>query len=182
MKILDLLKIVSLTTLLVFTVNTQAAKKAKKVDKSAEHKANYEKKIKVNNDTIGVIAGVINYVCPKLVAKSTKICNVKDPVASAVGFQKQLVQKGTIDDLDDMEEAELKKAIKTRKILHQAAAMQFYDAVEQFKLHYPERKKAKAFAAKKKWQLAAQHEEMAWQYLVKTASRGIFTKKMVDGK
>lgn len=174
MKLLNLFKVLGLVSSLVFVVSTVSAKE--------DYKANYEKKVKVNDDTIGVIAGVINYVCPKLVDASTKICNTKDPVASAVGFQKQLVQKGSIDDLDDMEPKELQKALKDRKILHKEAALQFYDAVEQFKLHYPERKKAKEFAAKKKWQDAARHEEMAWQYLVKTASRGIFTKKMVDGE
>ncbi|MBT3981157.1 MAG: hypothetical protein HOE90_07370 [Bacteriovoracaceae bacterium] len=147
-----------------------------------DYKAKYVEKQKVNNDTIGIIAGVINYVCPKLVSKSTKICKVKDPVGSAVGFQKQLLGKGDIDDLDDISDKELKAALKKRKILHKEGAMQFYDAVEQFKMHYPERKLATDFAAKKKWRQAFQHEEMAWQFLVKCASRGIFAKKMVDGE
>ncbi len=43
----------------------------------------YQEKVKQNDGTIGVIAGVINYVCPKLVPASTKICNPDDPVASA---------------------------------------------------------------------------------------------------
>ena len=147
-----------------------------------DYKADYAKKVKVNDDTIGVIAGVINYVCPKLVAKSTKVCNAKDPVGSAVRFQKQLLGSGDIDDLDDMDDAPRAKAMKTRKILHVDAAMQFYDAVEQFKSHMPLRAKAKAFAKKKNYKDAALHEQMAWQYLVKCASRGIFTKKMVDGE
>jgi len=146
------------------------------------YEAKYLAKVKVNNDTIGIIAGVINYVCPKLVGNSKKICTPKNPVGSAVAFQKQLLGKGTIDDLDDLDDADLKKTLKKRKILHKEGAMQFYDAVEQFKMHFAPRKKAKEFAAKKKWKDAFLNEEMAWQYLVKCASRGIFAKKMVDGE
>ena len=142
----------------------------------------YLAKYKVNDETIVTIAGVINYVCPKLVKNASKICNKKDPVGSAVAFQKQLLGKGTIDDLDDMEDDELKKTLKKRKILHKEGAMQFYDAVEQFKKHFAPRKKAKEYAAKGKWKEASLNEEMTFQYLVKCASRGIFAKKMVDGE
>ncbi|MDP6728820.1 MAG: hypothetical protein QF675_02505, partial [SAR324 cluster bacterium] len=45
----------------------------------ADARANYEEKVNVNDQTIGVIAGVINYVCPKLVDPSVGICNPKDP-------------------------------------------------------------------------------------------------------
>ena len=116
--------------------------------KEASDEAKYLKKYKVNDETIVTIAGVINYVCPKLVKNASKICNKKDPVGSAVAFQKQLLGKGTIDDLDDLDDDELKKTLKKRKILHKEGAMQFYDAVEQFKKHFAPRKKAKAFALK----------------------------------
>ncbi|MBC8257478.1 MAG: hypothetical protein H8E38_00530 [SAR324 cluster bacterium] len=145
----------------------------------ADAKANYEKKVGVNDATIGVIAGVINYVCPKLVDASLKVCNPKDPVGSAVGVQKVM---GDLQELDDMDPDELIEELTDRKILHVDAAMQFFDAVEQFKLHYPLRAAAKESAAKGEWEDAARSEEMAWQYLVKTASRGIFAKKMVDGE
>ena len=52
----------------------------------------YQEKVKQNDGTIGVIAGVINYVCPKLVPASTNICNPDDPVGSAVGVQKYMEQ------------------------------------------------------------------------------------------
>ncbi|MGK5094709.1 hypothetical protein WDW89_22195 [Deltaproteobacteria bacterium TL4] len=144
-----------------------------------DYKAKYESKVAENDATIGVIAGVINYVCPKIVEASTGICNPKDPVGSALGIQKQM---GDIDELDELGDAELNKDLKSKKILHVNAAMQLYDAVEQFKEHYPLRKVAKEMAKQGKWQEALLNEEMAWQYLVKTASRGIFAKKMVDGE
>ncbi|RLA64566.1 MAG: hypothetical protein DRQ88_00470 [Epsilonproteobacteria bacterium] len=150
--------------------------------KDASDEIKYLKKVQVNDETIVTIAGVINYVCPKLVKNASKLCNKKDPVGSAVAFQKQLLGKGTIEDLDDLDDDDLKKTLKKRKILHKEGAMQFYDAVEQFKKHFAPRKKAKAFALKSKWKEASLHEEMAWQYLVKCASRGIFAKKMVDGE
>lgn len=138
-----------------------------------DYKANYQAKIKQNDATIGVIAGVINYVCPKLVPASTKICNPKDPVSSAVGIQKYMEQFWDKEE-DDIEDA------KMPELLHKGAAFQFWDAVEQFKMHFPYREKAKKLAAQGKWQDALLNEEMAFQYLVKTASRGIFAKKMVD--
>lgn len=144
-----------------------------------DFQARYKAKVKENDDTIKVIADVINYVCPKLVEASTKICKKEDPVGSAVGVQKQM---GELDELDGMDEKTLQTTLKQRKILHTKAAMQFYDAVEQFKKHYPDRENAKKMAAEGKWQDALLHEEMAWQGLVKTADRGIFSKKMVDGQ
>ncbi len=69
--------LISLSLLLFFSTLVQANNK--------EYKKLYLKKIKVNDATIGVIAGVINYVCPKLVKSAKKICNLKDPVGSAVG-------------------------------------------------------------------------------------------------
>jgi len=54
--------------------------------------------------------------------------------------------------------------------------------VEQFKPHFGYRAKAKELAAKNEWQDAFLNEEMAFQYLVKCASRGIFAKKLVDGE
>jgi hypothetical protein len=145
----------------------------------ADGKASYEEKLKVNDETIGVIAGVINYICPKLVEASVGICNPQDPVATAVGIQQQM---GDVDVIDELDDDELEAHLKSQKVLHTAAAMQFYDAVEQFKMHYPYRNKAKELAAAGKWDDAFLNEEMAWQYLVKTASRGIFAKKMVDGE
>lgn len=145
----------------------------------ADNQKRYQDKVKVNDETIGVIAGVINYICPKLVDASTNICNPKDPVGSAVGIQKQM---GDIEELDELDKDELAEELSEKKVLHVEAAMQFYDAVEQFKLHYPLRDKAKKAAEQGDWSTAAMSEEMAWQYLVKTASRGIFAKKMVDGE
>jgi hypothetical protein len=135
----------------------------------------YEGKVKQNDDTIGVIAGVINYVCPRLVPSSTKICNPDDPVGSAVGVQKYMEQNWDKEE-DDIEDAEMPE------LLNEKAAFQFWDAVEQFKQHYPWREKAKKAAGQGDWQDAFLNEEMAWQYLVKCASRGIFAKKIVDGE
>lgn len=87
----------------------------------ADAKASYQEKVKVNDATIGVIAGVINYVCPKLVDPSLGICNPADPVGSAVGIQKQM---GDLDELDELDADELAEELAERKILHVAAAMQ----------------------------------------------------------
>ena len=140
-------------------------------------KAKYDDKVKVNDSTIGVIAGVINYVCPKLIpaASAGKICNAKEPVGSAVGVQKYMEQNWNKEE-DDIEDA------KMPELLNKTAALQFWDAVEQFKGHFPWREKAKAAAAKGDMYNAFLNEEMAWQYLVKCASRGIFSKKIVDGE
>ena len=140
-----------------------------------DYKLKYQEKVKQNDSTIGVIAGVINYVCPKLVPASTKICNPDDPVGSAVEVQKYMEQNWDKEE-DDIEDAEMPE------LLNKKAALQFWDAVEQFKQHYPYREKAKKAAEKGEWQDAFLNEEMAWQYLVKCASRGIFAKKIVDGE
>ncbi len=142
-----------------------------------DYKANYEAKVKQNDDTIGIIGGVINYVCPKLIpaAQAGKICNEKDPVGSAVAVQKYMEQNWNKED-EDIEDA------KMPELLNKTAALQFWDAVEQFKMHFPYREKAKQAAKENKWQDAFLNEEMAWQYLVKCASRGIFAKKIVDGE
>jgi len=139
------------------------------------YKLEYQAKVKQNEGTIAIIAGVINYVCPKLVPASTKICNPDDPVGSAVGVQKYMEQNWNKDE-DDIEDA------KMPELLNKKAALQFWDAVEQFKEHIPYREKAKKAAEKGDWQNALLNEEMAWQYLVKCASRGIFAKKIVDGE
>ena len=139
------------------------------------YKLDYQAKVKQNDATIGIIAGVINYVCPRLVPASTKICNPDDPVGSAVGVQKYMEQNWDKEE-DDIEDAEMPE------LLNKKAALQFWDAVEQFKLHFPYREKAKEAAAQGDWQDALLNEEMAWQYLVKCASRGIFAKKIVDGE
>lgn len=140
-----------------------------------DYKKDYHAKVKVNDETIGIIAGVINYVCPKLVPGSTKICNPEDPVGSAVGVQKYMEQNWDKEE-DDIEDAEMPE------LLNKKAALQFWDAVEQFKLHFPYRDKAKKASEKGDWENALLNEEMAWQYLVKCASRGIFAKKIVDGE
>ncbi len=139
------------------------------------YEADYNAKSKQNDATIAIIAGVINYVCPRLVPASTKICYAKDPVGSAVGIQKYMGKYWDPEE-DDIEDA------KMPKLLNKTAALQFWDAVEQFKEHMPYRAKAKEMAAKEKWYDAFLNEEMAWQYLVKCASRGIFAKKIVDGE
>ena len=139
------------------------------------YKLDYQEKVKQNDGTIGIIAGVINYVCPRLVPASTKICNPDDPVGSAVGVQKYMEQNWDKEE-DDIEDAEMPE------LLNKKAALQFWDAVEQFKLHFPYREKAEKAAEQGDWQDALLNEEMAWQYLVKCASRGIFAKKIVDGE
>ena len=139
------------------------------------YKLNYQAKVKQNDGTIGIIAGVINYVCPKLVPASTKICNPDDPVGSAVGVQTYMEQNWDKEE-DDIEDADMPE------LLNKKAALQFWDAVEQFKQHYPWREKAAKAAGQGDWQDAFLNEEMAWQYLVKCASRGIFAKKIVDGE
>ncbi len=139
------------------------------------YKLDYQEKVKQNDATIGIIAGVINYVCPKLVPASTKICNPDDPVGSAVGVQKYMEQNWDKEE-DDIEDAQMPE------LLNKKAALQFWDAVEQFKLHYPWREKAKKASEKGDYYNAFLNEEMAWQYLVKCASRGIFAKKIVDGE
>ncbi len=139
------------------------------------YKLNYQAKVKQNDGTIAIIAGVINYVCPKLVPASAKVCNSDDPVGSAVGVQKYMEQNWDKEE-DDIEDA------KMPELLNKTAALQFWDAVEQFKFHFPYREKAKKAAAQGNWHDALLNEEMAWQYLVKCASRGIFAKKIVDGE
>ena len=138
-------------------------------------KLEYQAKVKQNDATIAIIAGVINYVCPRLVPASTQICNPDDPVGSAVGVQKYMEQNWDKEE-DDIEDA------KMPELLNKTAALQFWDAVEQFKYHFPYREKAKEAAEKGNWEDALLNEEMAWQYLVKCASRGIFAKKIVDGE
>jgi len=142
-----------------------------------DYKVKYENKVAENDATIGVIAGVINYVCPKLIPASSagKICNPEDPVGSAVGVQKYMETNWNKEE-DDIEDAEMPE------LLNKSAALQFWDAVEQFKPHFGYREKAKALAEKNEWQDAFLNEEMAFQYLVKCASRGIFAKKLVDGE
>jgi hypothetical protein len=139
------------------------------------YKLGYQAKVKQNDGTIGIIAGVINYVCPRLVPASTQICNPDDPVGSAVGVQKYMEQNWDKEE-DDIEDADMPE------LLNKKAALQFWDAVEQFKLHYPYRAKALKASEQGEWQDALLNEEMAWQYLVKCASRGIFAKKIVDGE
>jgi len=151
-------------TVALWVVGLQAAE---------DYKAKYQAKVKQNDGTIGVIAGVINHVCPKLVPKKTRICNAKDPVGSAVGIQKYMERNWDKEE-DDIEDADMPP------LLHKEAALQFWDAVEQFKLHFPYRSKAKKLASNRQWEDAFLNEEMAFQYLVKCASRGIFAKKMVD--
>ncbi len=139
------------------------------------YKLDYQAKVKQNDGTIGIIDGVINYVCPRLVPASTQICNPDDPVGSAVGVQKYMEQNWDKEE-DDIEDADMPE------LLNKKAALQFWDAVEQFKLHYPYRAKALKASEQGEWQDALLNEEMAWQYLVKCASRGIFAKKIVDGE
>ena len=143
---------------------------------SAEnYKLDYQAKVKQNDGTIAIIAGVINYICPRLVPGKTKICNPNDPVGSAVGVQKYMEQYWDKEE-DDIEDARMPELLSKR------GALQFWDAVEQFKLHFPYRAKAKKLAAQGQWYDAFLNEEMAWQFLVKCASRGIFAKKIVDGE
>ena len=162
---------------LVFSIITLIAFLCLAGNATAEenYELKYQEKVKQNDGTIGVIAGVINYVCPKLVPASTNICNPDDPVGSAVGVQKYMEQNWDKEE-DDIEDADMPE------LLNKKAALQFWDAVEQLKQHHPWREKAKKAAEQGDWQDALLNEEMAWQYLVKCASRGIFAKKIVDGE
>ena len=136
------------------------------------YKLAYQAKVKQNDGTIGIIAGVINYVCPKLVPVSTKICNPDEPVGSAVGVQKYMEQNWDKEE-DDIEDA------KMPELLNKKAALQFWDAVEQFKLHFPYREKAKKAAEQGAWQDALLNEEMAWQYLVQMRpAEGFLPRKL----
>ena len=128
----------------------------------AGDKESYEEKVGVNDGTIAIIAGVIIVVCPMIAPKGSAICKESDPVKKAVALAQHIEDEGEVQ--------------------HAAAAEQFYDAVEQFKQHYPLRAKAKDFAAKGDWKNAFGYEEFAWQYLVKTASKGINALKMASGQ
>ena len=128
----------------------------------AGDKEDYEAKVKQNDATIGVIAGVINYVCPKIAPANSPICATQDPVKKAVDLAKY-IDEG-------------------KEVQSQPAADQFFDAVEQFKQHYPLRDRAKDYAKKADFKNAFGYEEYAFQYLVKTATHGIAAKNIVDGK
>ena len=123
---------------LVFSIITLIAFLCLAGNATAEenYELKYQEKVKQNDGTIGVIAGVINYVCPKLVPASTNICNPDDPVGSAVGVQKYMEQNWDKEE-DDIEDAAMPE------LLNKKAALQFWDAVEQFKQHYPWREKRK---------------------------------------
>jgi hypothetical protein len=128
----------------------------------AGDKEDYEAKVKQNDETIGVIAGVINYVCPKIAPAASPICGTQDPVKKAVDLAKH-IDEG-------------------KPVQNQTAADQFSDAVEQFKQHYPLRERARDYAKKADFKNAFGYEEYAFQYLVKTATHGIAAKNIVDGK
>ena len=143
--------------------------------RAQNYKAQYEKQVKINDATIAKIGEVINYVCPRIVPSTAKCCNPKDPVASALAVEKYM-EKYWKKGEEDIEDA------KMPPLLNKKAALQFWDAVQQFKKHIPYRKKATEYAKKGDWQNALLNENMAWQYLVKCASRGIFAKKLVSGE
>ncbi len=128
----------------------------------AGDKESYLAKVKENDATIGIIEGEIEYVCPKIAPVGSDLCGGTDTVAKAVKLAQHIEEE--------------------KPVQNQRAADQFLDAVEQFKEHYPQRAKAKELAAKGDYAGAFGYEEFAWQYLVKTASRGVFAKKMVDGE
>ncbi len=128
----------------------------------AGDKEDYEAKVKQNDDTIGVIASVINGVCPKIAPPASPICATQDPVKKAVDLAKH-IEDG-------------------KPVQSQIAADQFFDAVEQFKQHYPLREKARQYAKNGDFKNAFGYEEYAFQYLVKTATHGIAAKNIVEGK
>ncbi len=134
-------------------------------------KAQYDKKVATNNFYVGVVAAVINSLCPKLV-KDSSICNTKDPVGTAVGIQ-TLMLSGE-EDVDDVEED-----VIASKFNSVDAAFQFFDAVEQFKPFLGLAKDEKAAADAKDWKTATITAELRWQYIVKVASRAAFAAKMV---
>ena len=135
-------------------------------------KAGYEAKVKTNDHYVGVVAGVVNTLCPMILTNPKKVCNKKDPVGSALGIQKVMLMG--FDDLDDVDEDKM-----ARKVTHVGAALQFFDAVEQFKGFFGPKKAAAAAAKKGNWKEASISEELAWQYIVKTASRAMFAKSML---
>jgi hypothetical protein len=128
----------------------------------AGDKESYEAKVKENDATIVVIAGVINEICPKIAPPGSALCNTQDAVKKAVELAKH-IDEG--------------KPVQSR-----TAADQFWDAVEQFKQHYPLRDKARDFAKKGDFKNAFGYEEYAFQYLVKAATHGIAAKNLVGAK
>jgi hypothetical protein len=134
-------------------------------------KADYEKKVKTNDFYVGVVAAVINGLCPKLV-KDKSVCNDKKPVETAVAIQKVMLSgKQDVDDVDE--------DVLAAKFNSVDAAFQFYDAVEQFKLFLGQKTENGKYAKAKNWKKATIGEEQAWQYIVKVASRAAFAAKMV---
>lgn len=134
-------------------------------------KADYEKKVATNVFYVGVVAAVINGLCPNLV-KDSSICNTKDPVGSAIAIQ--TVMLSGQEDIDDVDED-----VIAAKVYSVDAAFQFYDAVEQFKLFLGQKADNAKYAKAGDWQNATIGEEQAWQYIVKVASRAAFAAKMV---
>ena len=86
------------------------------VTATENYELDYQAKVKQNDDTIGIIAGVINYVCPRLVPASTKICNPDDPVGSAVGVQKYMEQNWDKEE-DDIEDAQMPELLNKKAAL-----------------------------------------------------------------
>jgi hypothetical protein len=127
----------------------------------AGDKEDYLAKSKVNDDTIGVIVGVINYLCPKIAPADAAFCSNADPVAKAVALS-TYIDEG-------------------KPVQNKLAADLFFDAVEQFKAHIPLRQKAKDYAKAGDYKNAFGYEEYAFQYLVKVATQGLLAKNRVDG-
>ncbi len=136
-------------------------------------KADYDKKVATNNFYVGVVAAVINNLCPNLVPDyKQKICNTKDPVGSAVAIQNHML--GSAEDIDDVDEDVLEG-----KVADLDAAFQFFDAVEQFKPFLGLGADEAAAAKAEDWEKAVITAELRWQYIVKVASRAAFAAKMV---
>ncbi|PCI25197.1 MAG: hypothetical protein COB67_11055 [SAR324 cluster bacterium] len=134
-------------------------------------KADYEKKVKTNEFYVGVVAAVINGLCPKLVVDAS-VCNPKDPVGTAVGIQNVMLHGE--EDIDDVDEDLIEQSVHNID-----AAFQFYDAVEQFKGFLGQKADNAKYAAAGDWKNATIGEEQAWQYIVKTASRSAFAADML---
>jgi len=127
----------------------------------ADEREDYRTKSKQNDDTIGVIVGVINYLCPKIAPADAAFCNDANPVAKALALAQY------IDD--------------GKPVQNKLAGDLFFDAVEQFKAHIPLREKAKEYAKNGDFKNAFGYEEFAFQYLVKVATQGLLAKNRVDG-
>ncbi len=132
----------------------------------------YKAKVETNDQYLTVVADTINNLCPQLM-KDKKICKTEDPVGTALKMQEVMLNgESYIDEVSNNDLLKVATDID--------AAFQFYDAVEQFKSFFDWKKQAGEAAESKDWETATLSEEMAWQVIVKTASRATFAASMLE--